>query len=152
MPKLYRVMKKDVDDKPVVGTGFAELGVRPGDMMDNPPDEAHPGKGGLSVQPSLEALADRYLRFVPKRLAKTSPGLFRGATGRPDTACIWIMGEGPFVDGPITADLALRCEADAQPVFHGVVEPSHVMSLPEFQNALAATRDQWAWDKSVEEP
>ena len=148
MPKIYRVMKKDADDKPVVGTGSSVLGVRPHDMADNPPGAAHPGKGGLSVQPSLEALAE-YRNFVPKRLAENNPRLFRGAAGS-NTPSIINMGEGPFVDGLVTADLALRCDADRQPVVHGVVEPARVMSLPDFQSALAATRDQWAWDKSVE--
>lgn len=148
MPKLYRVMKKDADDKPIVGTGSSELGVRPGEMLDNPPGEAHPGKGGMSVQPSLQALAERFLNWVPKRLAETNPGLFRGATGRPSTTSIWTMGEGPFVDGPVATDLALRCDTDEQPVLHGVVEPDRVMPLVEFQSALAATRDQWAVEES----
>jgi len=96
----------------------------------------------MSVQPSLEALARRYLLQVPKRLREVNPRLFRGATGSPNTAYIWAMGNGPFVEGPVAPDLALRCDTE-QPILHGVVEPDRVMSLSDFQTALATTRDVW---------
>lgn len=144
MPKVFRIMKQADDGKPVVGSRFGELGVRPRDMEENPLGEAHPGNGGMSVQPSLGALAQRkYSRFVPSRIQDTNP-LFRGATG-PDDQYIWTMGSGPFVDSAVTADLNLHCDSPAPNGFvdHGVIEPARMLTLDDFQHALAATRSDW---------
>ncbi len=145
MPKIYRVMKGDADGLPTVGERFGELGVRPSDMVDNPPNEAHPAKGGMSVQPSLEVLSQEYLRFVPKRLRQVNPRLFGGALG--GSGFIWTMGRGPFVDEAVSDNLRLRCD-QGNLVTHGVVEPEQVMSRDDFQSALAATRNLWVVEET----
>jgi hypothetical protein len=144
MPKVYRIMKQAEDGKPVAGSGFGELGVRPRDVEANPPDEAHPGNGGMSVQPSLAIIALYYMHLVPRRLREANPMLFRGATAKMN-GYIWATGSGPFADGPFAPNLILRCdEASAEKLItHGVVEPERKMSLSEFAEALAATRDEW---------
>jgi hypothetical protein len=137
-------MKRAADGKPVVGARFGELGVRPRDVEANPPGEAHPRNGGMSVQPSLGALAQKkYSWFVPNRLQDTNP-LFRGATG-PNDHSIWAMGSGPFVDSAVTAELNLHSDPPSPNGFvdHGVIEPAQIMAIEDFQKALAATRPDW---------
>jgi len=53
------------------------------------------------------------------------------------------MGEGPFADGPIATGLSLRLD----PARHGLVEPTEEAAVQAFQDALAATRDQWTIDE-----
>ena len=65
--KLYRVMKIDVDGKPLVGSGSMMLGVRPTDptqpykQFDVPAvkgqDLIHPGAGGMSCYENPAAIA-----------------------------------------------------------------------------------------------
>jgi hypothetical protein len=79
---------------------------------------------------------------VPRRLGHD----VIGASGRNDLFC-WRMGEGPFTPGPLTELLAFRPDP-INPFRHGFVEPANEMPLAEYQDALAATKDQWVIDEA----
>jgi hypothetical protein len=57
------------------------------------------------------------------------------------------MGDGPFTAGRLTDLLAFRPDT-ANPGRHGLVEPIRAMRLDEYQEALAATADQWVIDET----
>lgn len=97
-----------------------------------------PETGGMSVVPNWRDL--RFYR-IPRRLKIKVPG----AKGSDQLFC-WRLGEGPFVAGPIAPRLSLRPDDDVHSK-HGVIEPTQVMALTEYQEALAATRDQWVIDE-----
>jgi hypothetical protein len=88
----------------------------------------------MSVSPSLRDLP---ARLVPSRLRYLVPG----AAGNDDLS-IWSMGEGNFAHGAISEQLQLRL--DPKRSNHGFVEPRVTMKLEDYQEALAATRDQWS--------
>ena len=141
MPRIYRVMTPDADGLPKVGTTARSLGVRvrsrPDDPEDIAVDSGHvaPGTGGMSVAPSWRDLP---LHRIPQRLAHQVPN----AAGRDTDAC-WRMGDGPFEAGDFAEGLSLRPDHPE----HGVVEPSHRMTLDAYRAALAATRDRWTIDE-----
>jgi hypothetical protein len=116
------------------------VGVRvpPAARPDIIPDAAGlvtPGMGGMSVSPNWRDLPYWLI------LARLSHLIF-GATGRNDAAC-FRMGNGPFTSGPVAADLELRVDGPT----HGLIEPAAVMTVADYQRALAATRDQWIVDE-----
>lgn len=53
------------------------------------------------------------------------------------------MGNGPFASGTFVPSLDLRVD---QPT-HGLVEPSFVMPISEYQALLEATRNEWTVDE-----
>lgn len=75
---------------------------------------------------------------IPERLGFMHPKGTPAATGA-NSRCIWRMGEGPFENGELTADLHLRKTGED----HGQVEPARVMPLEEFSDRLAETRSAW---------
>lgn len=136
MPKVYRVMKM-ADDKPEVGSRSCMLGVRETDIERDEGEAADgpvgPGKGGLSVNGCWRTIN---FNFLPARL-------LRGAKGK-NSHHVWSLGEGPFVDSPFTPDLNLHLEGAPG---HGVLEAARLMTLEDYQNSLAATRDDWQIDE-----
>lgn len=92
----------------------------------------------MSVAPSVEHLP--YHR-VPERLNSRVPGA-RGS----NTLVIWSMGTGDFLEEAIATDLVLRLDP-ANRSGHGFVEPDKIMTLAAYQEALAATRDEWSVDE-----
>lgn len=137
MPKLFRVMLKGKDNRPVTGDRAGMLGARV--PFDITPDEAgrvHPSTGGMSVSPSLASLP---ARLVPVRLR----ALVTGARGK-NEHFVWSMGEGAFVACAITNELSLRPENDR----HGLIEPGSVMRLTDYQTALASTKHEWSEDEN----
>lgn len=117
------------------------LGVRPG--IDLRPDESGqvvPGTGGLSVAPGLRDLPPH---LVPLRLRV--PLGITSARGK-DSLVVWRSGEGPFAAAPIWPSLVLRL--DPRSARHGLVEPQTPMRLPDFQQRLAGTRDEWMRDEN----
>jgi hypothetical protein len=119
--KLYRVMKVDVDGKPLVGTKRNMLGVRPTDptntdrnrVFDVPAvsdiDPVGPGKG-LSTAPKSDGLKPR-------------------------------AGEALFeVESD---DLPGELAPNQDKANHCLIQPSQTMTLGEYQQALAETRDLW---------
>jgi hypothetical protein len=138
MPKIYRVML-NIDDKPVIGDTASRLGVRVNiDIHADQSGNVRPETGGMSVAPDIRALP---ARLVPSRLRNIIPG----AIGKDENA-VWSTGSGPFIGGAVTSMLELRI--DPRNDHHGFVEPADVMSLDQYQTALAATRDAWAIDEA----
>lgn len=144
MPTVYRAMLAD-GDKPRVGTDGKTLGVRvpPNPRVDLPVDpdgSVHPQTGGMSVSPAWRQLP---FFLIPRRLRANGAA---GATGRNDLIC-WRLGEGPFDAGELTPDLSLRPDPQ-RPTAHGFVEPGQAMSVSDYQQGLAATREQWVQDEA----
>jgi hypothetical protein len=54
------------------------------------------------------------------------------------------MGEGRFEEALLSPSLRLRLDGAR----HGLVEPAQRMLVHDFQQALAATQDQWTTDES----
>ena len=119
--KFYRKFRVAANGKPIVGTLFGMLGVRPADPT-NPKkrfdvtavagsDVVRPGGGGLSVYT--------------------------------DPAGIRIQAADLFLFAIDTANLStgLRDVPAGDP--HYLVEPAHDMTLDDFQGLLAQTRDFW---------
>jgi hypothetical protein len=131
MPLVFRSMLAD-GDKPLVGQRSSALGVRvPHDITPHDDGTVEPGKGGMSVSPAPNCLPPF---LIPAQLR----GRYPGATGKSNLVCWW-MGEGPFAEAAISADLSLRPDSAR----HGQVEPARRMLIDGFQTALAATRGQW---------
>jgi len=141
MPKIYRAMKVDEHARPVLGPRDLGVRIRPDDSPDIEPDEANrvrPGKGGMSVTPSLLTLPDSR---IPKRLRHLVPGA-RGS----NTISVWSMGQGAFEMATIADGLILRPDPE-HPMTHGFVEPGDEMPLETYQEALAATQGMWQIDE-----
>jgi hypothetical protein len=135
MAKLYRVMKKGNDDRPVVADTCG-LGVRvPQDIKPSPTDSVSPGTGGMSVSSGPAGLS---LHFVPKRLRHARPGAIGNNSG-----FIWSFGSGGFSASPIPPHLSFRPTSAS----HGLVEPHDDMALEDYRGALAATGGHWKVDE-----
>ena len=124
--RLYRSMTEDHDGLPAVGPGGRLLGVRPGNapVADVPAvdaaDQVLPGQGGMSVAPDDPLHLLRHRR--PRSL---------GGTGFDP---VWYIETNDL--GP---DLSFQQNHPG----HGVIEPTTVVTLGEFQQALARTRLSW---------
>lgn len=137
MPTIYRSMIAD-GDKPQVGSGGKLLGVRPSDIPVDGANRVQPATGGMSVAPAWRRLLPH---LIPRRLRHLC-----GKASGPNRLRCWRMGEGRFVAGPVSVDLALRPDA-GEPDRHGFIEPIREMPLSEYTAALAATRDEWERDE-----
>lgn len=137
-------MLSDEDGQPQVGSQRSQLGVRVDgpqpDISLNELGNVEPHTGGMSVSPTLECLP---FFLQPRRLRDRFPKRFPGARGKDPAAHCWRMGEGPFLDSAVNADLRLRPDS----ADHGLVEPARTVPLAAYQDALAATRDQWIIDE-----
>ena len=133
MPRVFRTMLPDEQGRPKIGCESGPgLGARvPPDVTPDSIGNVFPGIGGMSVAPSIGALKPH---LIPKRLR----GRFPDATGS-NGRVIWSMGDGLFADAPIAANLKLRVTSK----LHGHVEPDAPMHIDKFQNALAATQNDW---------
>ena len=141
MPKLFRVMKKGDDQKPIVdatGKGLGVRGIPVNGVVDVDLDDegfvALNGKG-MSVVP---AWRDLPFFLVPLRLKDQFPG----ARGAIDCYC-FAMGHGTFQNGTIADGLHLQQDSPK----HGNVVPQQRVVLDQFQIDLAATRESWNVDE-----
>jgi hypothetical protein len=123
---LYRGMREESDGLPQTGSSARLLGVRTGSSTTpdvtavNPDDIVFPDQGGMSVAP-----------HDPMYLAKHRRPASLSGTGQDP---IW------YIDSDdLEPDLQFRQDK----VSHGVIEPKHPMTLQDFQEALARTRDRW---------
>ena len=145
MPLIFRaVLRDDHDGKPVVGAAGTKLGARlpPDPRADIPvkmEGSVESKKGGMSVTPRWRDLPGHR---VPKRLKS----IFPAATGS-NSLHLWKMGDGDFLDSPVTTELNLRLDPK-KPTTHGFVEPAFKMSAADYQAAIAATRDAWVIDET----
>src|SRR5262245_34583339 len=104
---------------PRVGRSARMLGIRPGDDIERDTDGyVHPGTGGLSVAPD-----DPY-RLSYHRRPKTLGGKCKDPVWALDAASL-------------PASLTYRADV---PERHGVIEPAQVMTIADYEAALAATR------------
>jgi hypothetical protein len=119
--KLYRVMKIDLDGKPLVGTKFGMLGVRPTD-----PSNKNPRR-----RPDVAAVSATDI---------VSPGEGLSTSLDPN---VFKLRPGEAVFEIDTDDLGpdLRDNPDSPP--HCLVQPIAPMTLESFQLAVADTRDLW---------
>lgn len=119
--KLFRVMKIDADGRPVVGTRRNMLGVRPTDPNNTDP------KRLFDVTAANDA-------------DTVAPGEGLSTSMVPMAQRVQ-TGEALFVVE--TADLPpiLAPNPDRPP--HCLLEPARPMTLDEYQQALADTRDLW---------
>lgn len=137
MAGVYRSMIAE-DGRPVVGNGAKMLGVR-NDGYDIPFDadeNVRPRTGGLSVVSNWHNLP---LFLIPRRLQPQ----IKDARGSNQLAC-FRLGDFPFQDGQINDVLAMRPDSP----HHGTIQPNRKMPLPEYQDALAATRSSWVIDET----
>ncbi|MBL8819394.1 MAG: hypothetical protein JNL58_25405 [Planctomyces sp.] len=136
-------MKTDKDLLPVCGSNSKELGVRvaPNENADIDVTESSTvnlNGRGMSVAQNWRALPGH---LIPKRLISVFPG----ATGSNSLSCFRI-GDGPFVNSSLNADLTLALKAGRTSM--GNLVPATDMSVETFQAALAATREQWRIDET----
>jgi len=142
MPKVYRVMKKDVaDDLPIIGsTNASELGARPGvDIKVDEADLVIVDGSGMSVVPNWRNLQ---LNRIPKRLKD----IFPGASGKPSQFC-FSMGDGPFQNELVGLGLMLVPDEGPDPVVHGTIAPEQPVTITQYQADLASTRSAWRVDE-----
>jgi hypothetical protein len=114
--KLYRVMKVDADGKPVVGTRGYMLGVRP---------QGGPGRPDVTAANDSDPV-------TPGEGLSTS--LAQGSLRIGNN-------EAMFAIDTDALDPALMPNPDRPP--HCLIEPSRPVTLAEFQQLLADTRDLW---------
>ncbi len=132
VPKVFRAMKCDPSGKaPLVEASARGLGVRPTDLAPCELGLAHPCRGGMSVAPRL-------IDLPPWRVPERLGHVVEGASG-PDADCVWVLGEGQFLTGPLSQGLALRVTSAR----HGVVEPDEKRPYKQYESHLAATASLW---------
>ena len=143
MPTFYRAMKQADDGLPEVGSDSKQLGVRvaPNPTADVDLDEKRDvilnGKG-MSVVENWRGLLPH---LVPKRLKP----ILSGAAGSNTLAC-FRLGQGPFSPGVVNDQLSLILkEHDAHA---GNIVPARAVPERQFQNNIAATRDEWTIDET----
>jgi hypothetical protein len=137
MPLVYRVMKKDEDDLPVVGSTARCLGARPGtDIGVTATGDVILDGQGLSVSPGWRVINPN---FIPRRLKHLVPRA-RGS----NNDCCFRSGEGAFVAEPFASGIELVPDSAT----HGPLAPAAVVPLDDYQSDLAATRDTWQIDEA----
>jgi hypothetical protein len=119
-------MKEDAAGLPMVGPSGRMLGVRPGNALApdvsaiDPLDSVAPGQGGMSVAP------DNPMHLISHR----RPASLGGSGVDP----VWYIE----IDD-LGTDLQFRQDKTS----HGLIEPSHFMTLRDLQDALAKTQPRW---------
>jgi hypothetical protein len=132
MPKMVRVMKREADDLPLIASASNALGVRHGIDIDiDAQQNAVINEKGMSVSPTWKDISPRR---VPKRL---------GGQGSNNTA-VFVFGSGPFQQAVIAKGLELLPDRTT----HGVVRPTNVVPIAQFEADLAATRADWRIDEA----
>ena len=119
--KLYRVMKVAPDGKPEVGTSGSMLGVRPRDPNNANPKAVFDVSAANDVDPVL-----------PGEGLSTSPDP-TSRQPRRNQAVFEIN----------TDDLGPNLQPNHDKPSHCLLEPGQVMTLADYQQALANTRDLW---------
>ncbi len=121
---LFRSMKRDSDDLPLVEQSARGLGVRsPGDIDADPgTGMVHPNDGGMSVTPDDPAGLQAHRK--PRACGGTSPDSLFAI---------------PLATLQAAAGLAYRRDNSR----HGTVMPKSDMQLSQYRQYLAATRASW---------
>ena len=137
MPLVYRVMKKDEDDLPVIEQSASGLGIRPGTDVDVDSQAKVIANGkGMSVAPSWRALP---VFRIPKRLRNKAQVL---AVPIMCTASAQVPGCSSRALLLLVWNWSLTARGMA------VSPQAQTVSLAQYQNDLAATRSDWQIDES----
>lgn len=130
---MFRIMKKDDDNKPTVGQGFGNLGVRPIEVDLDGQNNVLCNHKGMSVSPNWR---DIQLFLHPRRLGT-------GGRGSNNTYC-FRRGTAPFQQSACGNGLELLPDCPS----HGVVRPAQLVPLAQYLRDLANTREEWQIDES----
>jgi hypothetical protein len=134
MPLVFRAMRRDEDGLPTVGPAANALGVRPGADIDiDRLDNAVVNHKGMSVS---RAWREMHLFRIPKRLG-------HGGQGSNHTYC-FRTGDGVFRQAAFVPGLELLPDSQT----HGVVRPTQLAPLAQYEGDLAATRAEWQIDET----
>ena len=124
MTVLFRAMRDDGEARPVCGPSARMLGVRlEGDIKISETGMVGPGTGGMSVALVGPGNLPRHRR----------PSDFGGIGDDP----VWQIESADLPDR-----LTIRPDP-GKPLQHGFVEPVGVMTLDDYQEALAKSRGFW---------
>jgi hypothetical protein len=130
---MFRIMKKDDDDKPRLGQTAMTLGVRSGEVDLDAQGNAICNDKGMSVNPEWR---DAPLSMIPKRLGT-------GGRGSNSTHC-FRRGTGAFQQSACGTGLELLPDSAT----HGVVRPVQLVLLATYEADLHATRPEWEVDET----
>ncbi|HVA50170.1 MAG TPA: hypothetical protein VNH11_27645 [Pirellulales bacterium] len=128
--------------RPVIGDSATKLGVRARDLKPDADGNARPDAGGVSVVSSIAGIRRRLAKrlfspsMLPQRLSDL--GKVPGANG-PNSLHLFRLGEGDFISGTITEQIALKPDRDD----HGTLQPAFVMPYESYRQAIIDTRDLW---------
>jgi hypothetical protein len=126
---VFRGMLSWDDGKPLLGRSAKCLGIRvPADIKPDVAGNVHPGTGGMSVAPDSSLNVPNHRR--PKAMGY-------GSTG-PDDLRMYAIAKVRVSIGNLT----LRPDP-MQTTKHAFVEPSQVMPVAQYEDALSSTRDDW---------
>lgn len=138
-------MKRDDDGLPRVGANSNELGVRVAphnnpDIDDDGNGNAKLNDGGMSVSENWRFML---AHLIPKRLRI----MHAAAAGNNSLTC-YRHGNGPFVPASVGGHPDLSLILKPHNPRAGLITPAQQVSIPQFQNDLAATRAEWVVDET----
>ena len=128
MPRIFRIIEKDADDKPTIGQSTGTLGIRPGEVDFDAFGNVIVNDKGMSVNPDWRVAP---ISMIPKRLGT-------GGRGSKTWYC-FRRGAGAFQQAPCGAGLELLPDSPT----HGVVRPVQPVLLAKYEADLHATRMEW---------
>ena len=132
MPQVFRAMRQDPDGLPAVADAANALGVRLGTDIDvDHYNNAIVNHKGMSVAPRRR---DAPIFRIPRRL---------GGQGSNSTWC-FKAGTGAFQQAAFAAGLELLPDSPT----HGVVRPTQLVQLVQYEADLVATRAAWQIDET----
>jgi hypothetical protein len=125
MPLVFRSMKQDADGFPVMESNGRGLGIRPGiDVSATQDYDPVPsGEGGISISPGDPLHLPRHRR----------PAALQGTGKDP----VWVLDSAD-----LDPELCFRPDP-TNSARHGFLEPAHLLTLVEYQQAIARTRTLW---------
>jgi hypothetical protein len=143
MPTTYRAMKMAADKLPVVGPFALGLGVREPSW---PHADVDVDALGYVVLNGKGMSVARHWRDLPRhRIPERLDDGVLGAIG-PNSNFCWKMGQGAFSAQAVAPGLDLVLKPHE--LSRGNIVANRAVTLPQFQNDLAATRNQWAVDEA----
>lgn len=138
---LYRSMKKADDGLPVVESSAKGLGVRAGQPKHN--DVTVTEHGAVTAKGEGMSVASEWRKLKPWQVPCRLREKCEGAAG-PDHLACFRLGDYRFAEQDLNANLAVRIDG----VTHALICARKQMPLREFEEALAATRNDWTIDES----
>jgi hypothetical protein len=142
VPRIVRPMRAEPDGFPRVGNRSKCLGVRepPGPYADVDVD----GSGNVLLNRKGLSVSRDWRLLPPHLIPEHLDDGFIGASGRGMN--VFVNGAGAFDEGAVAAGLELLHKVGSTAT--GVVTPTALVLLAQYQQDLAATRPGWAIDES----